>query len=283
VPYHLAAISFALLSTLSIVAALRLLEIRDWRCYGAVFLWPSTLTAISVGTLTPLLLLGAAAAWRYRDRRGTAAVMVGLTVSAKLFLWPLLVWLWVTGRRRTAAAAVTVAICLAAASWAAVGFAGASRYPALLHRLTVTEAPHSYAGLWLVGGTFLVALASAVGLAVALQRPWRDRSAFAAAVIASLLFTPILWLHYLLLLGLALPRRFGWVWLAPAALWLTASHDSHGAWWRVLLVAIVITAVAISATHGVPGGLSRRRGDGGLPGQDAGSLGRTVARGTGAG
>ncbi len=47
--------------------ALRLVGVRDWRCYGALLASPATLDAIRLGTLTPVLLLLAAAAWRWRD------------------------------------------------------------------------------------------------------------------------------------------------------------------------------------------------------------------------
>ena len=44
------------------------LGVRDWRCYGLLLLWPPVLSAVQTGSVTILLALGAALAWRYRDR-----------------------------------------------------------------------------------------------------------------------------------------------------------------------------------------------------------------------
>jgi hypothetical protein len=58
--YSTAVVLFVPLLACSIFGALWLLGVRDWRCYGAVVAWPAVLTAVSLGTLSPLLLLG----WR---------------------------------------------------------------------------------------------------------------------------------------------------------------------------------------------------------------------------
>ena len=73
-----------------------------------------------------------------------------------------------------------------------------------------------------------------------------ERTAFAAAAIAALLLTPILWLHYLSLLAAALPRRFSLLWLVPALLWLTPSEAASGAGWRIALVAGVLATIALA-------------------------------------
>src|SRR5207249_3654945 len=72
----------------------------DWRVYGALFLWAPVLSGIQTGNLTLLLGLIAALAWRYRAKRLLPGVLVGVAVAAKLFMWPLLVWL--VARRRVA-------------------------------------------------------------------------------------------------------------------------------------------------------------------------------------
>src|SRR5581483_7342074 len=100
---------FVVGSAAAVPAALWLLGVRDWRCYGAAFLWPPVLSGVAIGTISPLLLLGVAACWRLRGRGGLVAA-AALTVAAKLFLLPLLVWLWVTGRRAVAVAALTAGV-----------------------------------------------------------------------------------------------------------------------------------------------------------------------------
>ena len=73
---------------------------RDWRCYGIVYLWPPLLGGVSLGTLSPLLALAVAAGWRWRR----SAPVLGATLTgaavAKLFLWPLLVLFAAGGRWR---------------------------------------------------------------------------------------------------------------------------------------------------------------------------------------
>ena len=78
-----------------VVAALWLLELRDWRCYGAAYLSVAVLHDIRLGALTPLLALGLALVWRWRAQ-ARAAVPLALIIVAKLFLWPLTVWLVAT-------------------------------------------------------------------------------------------------------------------------------------------------------------------------------------------
>lgn len=246
-PYHLAAIFWVLMCAGAVGLALWLLEIRDWRCYGAFLLWPSTLSGISIGTVSPLLLLGVAAAWRLRNRASTVAAVAALTVSAKLFLWPLLIWLWSTGRRLAALGAAVLGATAAVLAWWWIGFAGAGSYVELLRRLTAVEAPQGYAPFWQLAGLAALAVAAAAYATVAYFTRRREREAFAMAIIAALLLTPILWLHYLLLLAAALPRRFSVIWVAPVLLWLTPQQGAYGDAWHVALVAGVIGIAGVSA------------------------------------
>src|SRR4051795_7943783 len=61
--------SFLILLVAALAATLRVLDVRDWRVYGVVALWPSSLAAVQTGNLSILLALLLALAWRYRDRR----------------------------------------------------------------------------------------------------------------------------------------------------------------------------------------------------------------------
>ncbi|HZD87045.1 MAG TPA: glycosyltransferase 87 family protein, partial [Gaiellaceae bacterium] len=55
VPYAVAAVLFIAASGLLLAAALRLLGVRDWRCYAAVFLGFPVQYGLKWGTISPLL------------------------------------------------------------------------------------------------------------------------------------------------------------------------------------------------------------------------------------
>ncbi len=56
------------MSAAAIFASLRLLGVRDWRCYALAFTsWP-VIMGLALGNASPLLLFGAAVMWRWRER-----------------------------------------------------------------------------------------------------------------------------------------------------------------------------------------------------------------------
>jgi hypothetical protein len=72
-----------------------------------------------------------------------------------------------------------------------------------------------------------------------------DRRAFTCAIVAGLVFSPIVWQHYLMFLvvPLALARpRFSAAWLVPLALWLSP-RLGHGDAVQALLPAVVVGAL----------------------------------------
>jgi hypothetical protein len=227
---------WTLLSLLMVAGALWLLELRDWRCYALAFVFLFTRSSIHLGTIEPLLLLMVAAAWRWRDDAFRAAGAVGVAVVLKLFVWPLVVWLAITRRLRAAGLAVALAVMLAFVSWAAIGFGGLGDYPGVLRRLANDESTSSYsvvalgvrAHLPLVAariGAVLVTLAllaAAVWVARDERRPARERDVATLTIIlvAALAASPIVWVHYflLLLVPLALLRpRLSLLWFVPFA------------------------------------------------------------------
>jgi hypothetical protein len=231
-----AAIIWMLLSFAMVALALWLLELRDWRCYALAFVFLPTRSSIDLGTIEPLLLLAVAAAWRWRDHVFRTAGAVGGAIVLKLFLWPLVVWLAVTRRVRAAVLAVAFAVGLAAVSWAAIGFEGIGDYPGVLRRLANDESTSSYSVVALGVRAHLPLLAArliAVLVAVALlvaatwvardeRRTPRDRdvATLTIALAAALAASPIVWVHYflLLLVPLALSRpRLSWLWFVPFA------------------------------------------------------------------
>ena len=54
-PLEAAGLVVMVLLAVCAVATLRVLGVRDWRCYGLVFLWPPVLSAIQTGNLTLLV------------------------------------------------------------------------------------------------------------------------------------------------------------------------------------------------------------------------------------
>ena len=263
VPYSAAKIMILVLSVASILAALRFLGVEDWRCYGIAVVSAPVVNSIALGAFSSFLLVGAAATWHYRDRATVAGVVGALTAASKLFLWPLGLWLLVTGRRRAACIFALTAVGMIVAGWAAIGFAGFRSYPHLLHLLTDIEAHKSFSIVALVGlsgaASTVLSVLLAAALVAAVVAAGRsadgDRRAFAVAVLGTLVATPVVWMHYyaLLFVPIALYRpRLSAVWAVPVVLWLVPSTYSEGVTWRILL-GLGSVAVVASCTTGLDG------------------------------
>jgi hypothetical protein len=269
-PYGVANLLFAFVGVAAIAGALCLLDVRDWRCYGAAFAWPAVWSSFLNGAISSLLVLACAALWRYRSRPFAAGALVAALVVLKLYLWPLGVFLLATRRFRAAAASIVIAVVTTVGAWALLGFAGLRQYPKLLDRLTSLLADQSYspyalfraagasAGsarlLMLVLGALLI-----VGIVVWGRRPAGERAAFIVAVAASLTLTPIVWPHYLALLivvvALARPTLHA-TWVLPMTLWMAMPSWSGGNPWRIaatLAICVAVSAWSVrSALRGGP-------------------------------
>lgn len=240
-------------------ATLFVLGVRDLRCYAAMLLWAPTTNALHMASSSALLAFAAALAWRYRATTWPLAASVGLAAATKIILWPLLVWTVATRRLRPTAYALLVGGGVTLAAWAALGFDGLERYPAMLRRLADLEAAESYslvgaAGALGLGDGSARLVAVLVGVAllagcVVFARRGDDFRSFTLALAAALAFTPIVWLHYLVLLlvPLAIARpRFSAVWLLPLLLWLTPLNG-NGEAIQPLLPALVAASVIVFA------------------------------------
>jgi alpha-1,2-mannosyltransferase len=270
----------SLLLVACVVGALLVLDVRDWRCYPVALLYPPTLENIEYGAVGPVLALLVALAWRYRDRVVAASAALGGAVVLKVFLWPLLVWLAATRRWAAALGAAAVALGLALSSWAVIAFRGLGDYPELLRRLTDVEAENSYSAFAVLVALGLPATLARVLVVVAaaalLLLAWRvargsghngegDRRAFVLALAAGFVLTPILWLHYLVLLvvPIALARpRLSALWFVPLALTVFEALDWYRGWPRgdgSALASVAIVTALVFAVSASPERVGRRR------------------------
>jgi hypothetical protein len=268
-PFKVAVVAFALVTAGATVLTLRLLGIRDWRCYGLALGWMPTTSTITLGAFSTLLALGAAVAWRYRDRRFVVAVAIAAVVTTKLLLWPLFVWLVATRRFRTAATTVVTGAALVVGCWAIIGFTGMLDYPHQLGSLAGSQEARSYSPTALMQSLGMsthaahVALAVLAILAVAAiilvaRTADGDRRAFVVALGAALVLSPIVWVHYLVLLYVVVAlykKRVSAAWIVPLAFWLLPSQDSHGSTsiiLRLYLIAAVAVVLAVSQRRPLP-------------------------------
>jgi alpha-1,2-mannosyltransferase len=244
-PFTPSGILFGLLMIASVPVALRIIGVRDYRCYGIALLSAPLANAVAVGAISPMLVVGVALLWRYRDRALVAAAAAAAIIMLKLFLWPFLFWLAFTRRWKAALISVALMALVTIGSWAMLGFASFRDYPHILNILTHLLEGKGYSlvalGLSLGAGTgFSRALpwivgGAAIGLiALRGRTAGADRWTFVVAMGAAFALSPIVWLHYFVLLyipiGIARPR-LSWLWALPLALWVCRGQSVDGALW----------------------------------------------------
>jgi hypothetical protein len=199
--------------------------------------------AIQTANVSLPLTLLVALMWRYRDRAGIAGLALGYGVALKLFLWPVVVWLALVGRRKAAAIA---ALAAAASLLLLLPFTTLTDYARLLRNLGRTFEHDAYTPFALLTDLGMPDTAArvvtiALGLAL-LALAWRRRSV-GLALAAALVLSPIVWRHFfvLLIVPLALSRpRFDAVWLIPIGLWL-GDGTLNGAPWQTASVLALVT------------------------------------------
>ena len=169
-------------------------------------------------------------------------------------------WLAFTGRIRTAGLSIAVTLVLVFVPWIAIGLAGLRQYPALLQEVADQQDYRSYSVIALVrslGGSSELAKVLSLLLGVALlalafraarnhgmTARDRDRISLGYVLAASLVLTPVVWPHYLVLLARPARawrdhdcRRSGSFVLAATVLyaldWYRASPEGE---WRPVVV-----------------------------------------------
>ncbi len=237
-----------------------MLGVRDWRCYTVALASPPMLACIQTAALSSLLALAIAMAWRNRASGAATPVWIVVAIAAKLFLWPLLIWLALVRGIRCGLVTAGACAVVVLAPWL-LGFPGERQYPRLLSMLTRLEGRHAFTPRSLVlslgGGARLgEALALLVGgatlvIAVAIRnRPDADRRTLALALLAALLLSPIVWAHYLLVLvpPIAISsRRLGAAWLAPWALAFSSGTWKTPSTPEIAVALVVMVAVTVLA------------------------------------
>ena len=257
-PYRVAGVLYSLLSIAAFLAALRLLGVTDWRCYGVAALsWP-VLHGFMLGAVTPFLMLGAAVAWRYRQRLVTPAIALGAIVAIKLFPVTLVGWLLATRRYATAAVAAVFTLVAVFGAWAIIGLDGLATYPRILSDLAQISQGVSVS---LVSGLLNLGMdgqqARVAGLAVSAlllfiawrlaRRPDGDRTAFSLAVIACLTLSPMVWPHYLALLFVPIALmcpRLSKLWFAPLLLYAAPFAQVTGRPWAIIPYTAILGLMA---------------------------------------
>ena len=261
IPVDVAAllVTAALLGLLGLT--LRVLGIRDVRCYAAALLWVPAVSGVLLANVSIPLALAVAVAWRYRDAVWQPAWALGLAVSAKFLMWPLFVWTVATRRFGATSWALIIGIAVTFGAWAVIGFDGLTEYPDLLRRLSEIQAERSYS---IVGMAATAGLGDAVGQAltvlvgggllvgcVLFARRGDDPRSFTCAVAATLALSPIVWLHYLvvLLVPMAIARpRFSLLWLLPVLLWVSPRPgyaEGFQTFVPLLAAAILVTVLLV--------------------------------------
>jgi alpha-1,2-mannosyltransferase len=248
---------YTLLCIVLVPATLWVLAVRDWRAYGVTLLWYPIIIGWEGENISVPLMFVVALAWRHRARPLVAGALTAAAISMKPFLWPLGLWLLATRRWRAAAWALAAGLVFNVLAWAVVGFNEISTYVhmseedaralwrggygvlALAHHLSLGRG----------AGYVLLALASAALATIVLRRGLRgdDRQAFVLAIALILVASPLLWIHYfvLLLVPIALARpRFSALWLVPIAMWLLPPATRVNGWQFALAWVLVAGCLA---------------------------------------
>jgi alpha-1,2-mannosyltransferase len=241
VPAGLAGAIYFVVSACAVIAATALESARDHWIPVLVVGTAFTITGLQLGSLSPLLFVGAVCLWKLRERPAVFGLVAAPVIVSKLFLAPLLVWALLAKRYRAFAWATSLTVLLLAISFA-TGSISLTGYLQLLSELGSHEAQAGYGLIGLLRNLSLTPLAAqAIALAVATvlmaaayahyRRARDERLLYSAGILCALLLTPVLWSHYLVLLAaalLALDARRRWFIALAITSWVIAPpHGLH--------------------------------------------------------
>lgn len=243
VPVGVAQVVFSLFLIACFVATPYVMGIRDWRVAGVLLLWAPFISGLQTANVSLLLVFLCGLGWRWRDRKLLAGLSVGLAIGFKLFLWPLAVWMLATRRF----ASLLVASAVSAFSILIVlPFETLGTFTAILREqgdLFDIESYTIYAFLAELGAPDVVARGAwlAVGLSVLVL----GRRSFSLCLVAALLLSPIVWLHYFALLAVPLAIAAGplWLWLVPLPLWFAAGYSNGETPHQILVLTVFAMTV----------------------------------------
>lgn len=225
-PHRIAVTLWVLTLVVAVVLALWICGVRDWRCFGLGLASPPVLYGLAYANVSLLVVLAVALIWVWRNQPRRLAIVLGAVIAARLFLWPLVVWLLLTGRRRAAGETVVATALFSLIGWAAVGFDRIGEFPEIIRRNATDFIDDGVSVASVVsnlGASDDVAICVAMGLGVcALALAWHTRhvdvESFAWGISAALFMSPVVWAHYyaLLLVPLAVATpTLSRSWLLP--------------------------------------------------------------------
>ena len=207
--------------------------------------------SVTTGTLSGVCTLLAAAVYRYRDNRWRAAAALAIGLATKVFLWPLGLWLIATRRARSAVLAASLTLLFLLLSWLAIGTSNLAGYrDSMSQAKQLAEAsysPFAFIRALNLSPSLATVLVGIIGLSV-VGAAWFVKSeslTFSLAVFAALLMSPVIWIHYLVLIyvPIAIARpRLSALWFLPmlfAPIGLKAHAD--GSLIRIGLVLVLTT------------------------------------------
>lgn len=242
-----------------IVAAMRIVGVRDWRLHVLVVASPAVVPSLLFGNLTLALMVPLALAWRYRDVAWVVGTAVAVAFAAKLFTWPIVLWLLFTRRFKAAFLSLSLGLALVILPWALIGFEGFRDYPELLNQAQAVYASVSLSIASVAEGlgadtSLAVTITALAGLALVAASWWTagrsdgDRRSYAAAIGACIVASPIVWLGYTALLFLPIAitwRRPSPAWFFTYCIWLSALLPMWGypAGTMAVVAGMVITMI----------------------------------------
>lgn len=234
----------------ALILALRVMGVRNkWIYLLAVCSFPF-FDSLENGQPDGLFALAAALAWRYRDS-WQGALAAAFLIAAKLLAWPLLIWMLATKRIRSFKITVGTTVLLLSGTWAVIGFKGLAQYPSLMAAdAKAFEAfPTSSSlvqalsplGLSIADTRILgVLIALALSATIVVLSRGSDEGWFSGALTFGLLCSPIVWLHYVVVLfvPLAFARR------RPVVMWAVIAYSN----WFILFFLVTPGTRAIAMT-----------------------------------